>query len=113
MSVKVFSRLYQTDTITSDNTYLYCTNGSSISRIKISTKEVVDEWNTTLITSKYDYPQKLYYFNNVLYATNNTTLKSINVTNGQTNGVVTTLITLETNLSLKNNWLCTSCIMSG
>ena len=33
-----------------------------------------------------------------MYATNNTTLKSINVTNGQTNGIVTTLITLETNL---------------
>lgn len=98
MSVKLFSRLYQTDTIATDNTYIFCTNGSSISRIKITTKEIVDVWNTTLITSKYDSPQKLYYNNNVLYATNNTSLKSINVTNGQTDGVVTTIMTLETNL---------------
>lgn len=98
MSVKIFSRLYQNDTITTDNTYIYCTNGSSISRIKISTKEIVDVWNTTLITTKYFYPQKLYYYNNVLYATNNTTLKSINVINGQTDGEVTTLLSLSTNL---------------
>jgi len=98
MSIKVFSRLYQVDTITSDNTYIYYTNGSSISRLKISTKESVDSWNTTLITSKYDNPQKLYYHNNVLYATNNKSLKSINVTNGETDGVVTTLKTMNTNL---------------
>ena len=98
MSIKVFSRLYQVDTITSDGTYLYYTNGSSISRLKISTKEIVDAWNTTLITSKYEDPQKLYYHNNVLYATNNKTLKSINVINGVTDGVTTTLKTMENNL---------------
>jgi hypothetical protein len=98
MSIKVFSRLYQVDTITSDGTYLYYTNGSSISRLKISTKEIVDSWNTTLITSKYEDPQKLYYHNNVLYATNNKTLKSINVINGETDGVPTTLKTMANNL---------------
>ena len=98
MSIKVFSRLFQVDTITSDGTYIYYTNGSSISRLNISTKEVIDSWNTTLITSKYETPQKLYFHNNVLYATNNKSLKSINVTNGQTDGVVTTLKTMGNNL---------------
>jgi len=98
MSTKVFSRLFHVDTISSDGTYIYYTNGSSISRLNISTKEVIDVWNTTLITSKYENPQKLYYYNNVLYATNNKSLKSINVTNGETDGVVSTLKTFENNL---------------
>jgi len=98
MSEKVFSRLYNIDTITNDATYLYCTNDNSITRINISTNQIIDKWNTTLVPSKYYSPQKIYYYNNRLYSTNNNVLKYINVTNGSTNGVVTVVNTFENNV---------------